>query len=183
MAGEGRAVLGVALAPLLPVGSGRARRRLLVNALRALGEEAGRPLDDAAIAPLLPPETGRLAGAGRAVARAARGAAVPQLGGALRLKDSLDHGVEVALRLEMARLALDAGLLPDQAEHVGRLMREALGPGRHSPLGRALLRDGLGQAPTLFQGGALDAAVRGLITLGDGPLVLRRFQDRLPRTR
>ena len=183
MGGQGRSVLGVGLAPLLPVGSGRVQRRLLVGALRDLAEQADVTLDDAALEALLPPSRGRLAGVGDRVRRSALRTALGQLGGVLTLKESLDQSVDAALRLEMARMALLEGLLPGRAMDVGRWMNEALGGQRHAPLGRALLRDGLTVDPELFQDGLLEARVADLIRLGDGGQVLRRFQDRLARSR
>lgn len=180
MPGLSRRVLGVGLTPLLPIGERRAHRRLLTGAMRALAEEAGQPLDDATLEQLMPVEPGRVSSAGRAVGRGALRAVLGQLGAVLTLKDSLEHSVELALRLEMLRMALDAGLLPAHAERVGALMNEVLGGQGHAPLGRALLRDGLGVSPALFSDkGALDRAIRELINLGDGALVLRRFQDRI----
>lgn len=180
MAGLTRRVVGVGLTSLLPVGETRARRSLMAGAMRRLASEAGQPLDDATLELLLPVEPGRLSSAGRAFGRGALRAVLGQVTGVLTLKDSLEHTVELALRLEMLRMALDAGLLPAHAEAVGAAMSEVLGSQGHTPLGRALLKDGLGRDPALFGSErAVERAVRELITLGDGALVLRAFEDRL----
>lgn len=179
-----RAAVGAGLTTLVsvPLLTDRVRRRLLRRCYASLAREAGvflswRTLNQltAAPSPSLGERATRLSRwpLRRLVARVT----APQL---LMAKDALDALAEAALRGEMVARALEQGLLPRQVAAVRAAMDEALGDGRHSPLGRALLRAGTGSLDDwTADPDGLVAAVGRLLATGDGALVLQRFDAAL----
>lgn len=91
----------------------------------------------------------------------------------LTVKDVVDRTADAALRLELAAVALEAGLLPDEAPRVRAAMDEVLRQYHTSPVLRLLLRDARPALPHL------DGPLGWIAVQAGAGLVLPRFLARI----